>query len=150
MVPLIPHNPLSTAATLAAAKTMLEIAYVDGVKPQEVELIRDFYADAAAQGDGPRFDALLAEAGRGLRVDASAFAETEHRELVVALCVMTGYADGPFTAAEMAAVRSVAEQFGVGEQRLGEIVAAVKDYMLAQLSRLPDAASVAKVARELG
>jgi hypothetical protein len=63
---------------------------------------------------------------------------------------MVAYADGALTAEELAAVRGVAAEIGTPAGRVDELLALVKDYMLAQLARLPDAGSVAVVARELG
>jgi hypothetical protein len=68
---------------------------------------------------------------------------------------MVAYADGALTAEELAAVRGVAAEIGTPISRprrraSGAGYTKSKDYMLAQLARLPDAGSVAVVARELG
>jgi hypothetical protein len=60
------------------------------------------------------------------------------------------YADGTLTGEELAAVRAVANDIGAPSARVDELLALVRDYMLAHLARLPDADSVAVVARELG
>ena len=69
--------------------------------------------------------------------------------MIVALCVMTGFADGAFSVAEHAAVRSIANDLQIAQERFDAISNGVKDHMLSQLSHLPDAGSVAKVAKEL-
>jgi len=53
-------------------------------------------------------------------------------------------------AAERAAVSQAADNLGVSSDRVEHILAQIKDYMLAHLSGLPDAGSVAAVAKELG
>jgi anti-sigma factor RsiW len=63
---------------------------------------------------------------------------------------MVAYADGELSAAERTAVNSAARSLGLADERVDQVLAQVKDYMLTQLTQLPDAASVAVVAKELG
>ena len=149
MVPFIPKQPLSPREIVAATRAMLVVARADGIHEAEVELIRRFY-EGAGNGAVPEFEALLGEPGDSGAIDAAVFEDVEHRELVVALCVMAGYADGAMSEAELAAIRSAAKALGVAQTRLAEIIEGVKDHMVAQLAHLPEAASVAKVVRELG
>ena len=53
-------------------------------------------------------------------------------------------------AAERTAVGRAAGNLDVASDRVEHILAQIKDYMLAHLSGLPDAGSVAVVAKELG
>lgn len=137
-------------AVIAATKTMLKVAHTDGVHPAEVALIQGFYNACASGAGWPAFDQLQHPSHGEFHVDAKAFAGAQDREMIVALCVMTGFADGAFSAAETAAVRSIADDLSIAPERFDAISNAVKDHMLAQLSHLPDAGSVAKVAKELG
>jgi hypothetical protein len=63
---------------------------------------------------------------------------------------MVAYADGELSQAEQAAIAQVSVHLALSEEHTAEILAQVKDTMLAQLAHLPDAASVAVVAKELG
>ena len=140
---------MSKDAVVAASKTMLKVAHADGVRAAEIDLIRSFYTSGIDSGERPSFDKLLQDASKDLHVTAQAFADERQRETVIALCIMTGLADGTLSDAEQAAVHSIASDLNIAPNRLAEIVDLVKDNMLAQLSHLPDAGSVAKVAKEL-
>jgi DnaJ-domain-containing protein 1 len=83
-------------------------------------------------------------------VVAADFPDAGHRDMILALCIMVAYADGDYSAAERTAVLAAAASLGASGERVEQILAQVKDYMLAQLAHLPDAASVAVVAKELG
>jgi uncharacterized tellurite resistance protein B-like protein len=146
----MPAIPMSMNAVVAASRIMLKVAHADGVHPAEVALIRSFYTSSAEGGGWPDFDKLLQESSGGFKVDPQAFASDLEREMIVGLCVMTGFADGSFSATERAVVKAIAAELNIAPERYEEVVEFVKDHMLAQLSHLPDAASVARVARELG
>ena len=149
MFPLLENVSLNADQSLAATRLLLRIAHVDGARTaEEVALIRWFHdSGRGASVDWPAFDTLQATQGGDL---AETFSESQQRDLVLATCLMVAYADGALTAEELAAVRGVAEEIGTPTGRVDELLALVKDYMLAQLARLPDAGSVAVVARELG
>ncbi len=150
MFPLLANVSLDTDQTIAATRLLLHIAHVDGAQTaEEVALIRSFY-EGAGDGDGatwPDFATLQpVRAGEF----SQTFAEPAQRDLVVAFCLMVAYADGTLSADELSAVAAVAAGIGMPPARVDELLALVKDHMLAQFARLPDAASVATVARELG
>jgi len=150
MFPLLENVSLNADQSLAATRLLLRIAHVDGARTaEEVALIRWFHDSGRGSSvDWPAFDTLQAT-GQGDYL-AETFSESGQRDLVLATCLMVAYADGALTAEELAAVRGVAEEIGTPTGRVDELLALVKDYMLAQLARLPDAGSVAVVARELG
>jgi len=149
MFPLLENVSLNADQSLAATRLLLRIAHVDGARTaEEVALIRWFHDSGPASVDRPAFDTLQ-ETGQGGEF-AETFSEAGQRDLVLATCLMVAYADGALTAEELSAVRGVAEEIGTPAGRVDELLALVKDYMLAQLARLPDAGSVAVVARELG
>jgi uncharacterized tellurite resistance protein B-like protein len=149
MFPLLENVSLNADQSLAATRLLLRIAHVDGARTaEEVALIRWFHDSGGASVDWPAFDTLQATWQGGDL--AETFSESGQRDLVLATCLMVAYADGALTAEELAAVRGVAAEIGAPAGRVDELLALVKDYMLAQLARLPDAGSVAVVARELG
>ena len=151
MFPLMTETPLSPAQIVAATRLMLGIAHVDGARTVEEEaLIRQFYDGCrTASADFLSFDTLVAERGT-TSVVAADFPDAGQRDMIVALCIMVAYADGDYSAAERTAVEAAAGSLGLNVERVEQILAQVKDYMLAQLAHLPDAASVAVVAKELG
>lgn len=151
MFPLMTELPLTPAQVVAASRLMLHVAHIDGAgTAEEVALIRQFYdACRSASADFPAFDTL--DGGWGAAdVSRSEFPDSGHRDMLLALCVMVAYADGELSTPERAAVGRVAASLGLADERIEQILAQVKDYMLAQLAHLPDAASVAVVAKELG
>jgi tellurite resistance protein len=164
MFPFFTVDSMSMNAVIAASKTMLKVAHTDGVHPDEIALIKGFYSSCVnssewpafdklqqeSSGEWPAFDKLQQESSGDFHVDAKAFSSDQEREMIVALSIMTGFADGAFSAAEQAVVRTIATELHIAPARFDEINSAVKDHMLAQLSHLPDAGSVAKVAKELG
>jgi len=148
MFPLLANASLDTDQTIAATRLLLHIAHVDGAQTaEEVALIRSFYEGAADGSAWPDFASLQpVRAGEF----SQTFADPAQRDLVVAFCLMVAYADGTLSADERSAVAAVAAGIGTPPARVDELLALIKDHMLAQLARLPDAASVAAVARELG
>jgi hypothetical protein len=151
MFPLMTELPLTPAQVIAATRLMLHVAHVDGARTEEeVALIRQFYAAGGpTDSDSPGFEEL--SSGRGVAdVSAQDFPDAKHRDMIMALCLMVAYADGELSTPERIAVGRAAATLGLSDERVEQILAQVKDYMLAQLSRLPDAASVAVVAKELG
>lgn len=151
MFPLMTELPLTSAQVVAATRVVLHIAHVDGPgTAEEVALIHQFYdACRNASTDFPAFDSI--EAGKGADVvSARDFPDPGHRDMILALCLMVAYADGELSAAERAAVSKVAGNLDLAADRVEQILAQIKDFMLAHLSGLPDAGSVAVVAKELG
>jgi len=150
MFPQFADVSLNADQTVAATQLLLRIAQVDGTRTaEEVALIRQFY-DACRNGadDWPAFDSLQTETQN--TNPAGAFPTAAQRDMVLATCLLVAYADGSLIAEELLAVRAVAAEIGMPANRVDELLGLVKDYMLAHLARLPDAASVAVVARELG
>ena len=150
MFPLLENVSLDAGQSIAATRLLLRIAHVDGVRTaEEVALIRWFHDSGCDDRVGwPAFDSLQATGQTG--EFAGIFSEAAERDLVIATCLMVAYADGALTSDELTAVRGVAEEIGMPPARVDELLALVKDYILSQLASLPDAGSVAVVARELG
>lgn len=148
MFPFSQIESMSNAAILATTQAMLKIAGVDGMQAAELDLIRNFYEQSGGT-DLPDFATLQEKAPLHRHIDAHTLASAAEKDMLLALCVMTGYADGELSTAELAALQSIASDLGMADQ-VDAIVDRVKDFMLAQLAHLPDAASVAQIARELG
>lgn len=148
MFPFFAPQALTDSAIISATKIMLKVAATDGVHPAEIALIESFY-NSGAIADGSSF-ASVAQASADFSVTHDSFSNDQEREMAVALSVMTGYADGSYSEKEHAVVRDITVNLGITMSRLDEIIETIKDHMLAQLSHLPDAASVAVVAKELG
>lgn len=147
MFPLMSEVTLTPPQMAAATSAMLRIAHVDDAcTAEEVELIRTFYGDGI---QGPSFEALLGSYA-STSPSAADFADAGAREMVLATCIMVAYADGELSAPELTALHALATGLGVDSGRFEHLLALVKDQMLARLAGLPDAGSVAAVARELG
>lgn len=65
------------------------------------------------------------------------------------MCLMTAYADGKLSAAELSNVQGIATTLGLDAARLDAHLEQVRDELVGALSYLPDAGSVAIVAGEL-
>jgi len=65
------------------------------------------------------------------------------------MCLMTAYADGSLSAAELAYVQSIATQLNMDTAHFEMLLAQVRDELIGALSHLPDAGSVAVVVKEL-
>ena len=151
MFPLMSELPLTPAQVVAATRLLLHVAHVDGAKAdEEVALIRQFYDTCrGAGGDFPPFEEIALGQREGA-LAANEFPDAGQRDMIAALCLMVAYADGEFSEAERSAVEQAAHGLGLDDERIEQILAQVKDHMLAQFARLPDAESVAVVAKELG
>lgn len=151
MIPFASNASLTPAQIAAAAQAMLKLAHVDAEKTQEeIALIRGFYESCTQEQDLPPFQSLVEMAAGQSQLDPGLFPDAEQRELVVSFSVMVGFADGVLSVAEREAALALSRRLGVTDERFEQILTVVKDQLLAQLSRLPDAPSVAKVAKELG
>ena len=135
------------AQVIALVECMLSTARVDGVHPQEVALIAKFYEEQR-RPDMPAFDDLVA-AGTDAGLLSTVGRDAEFAEQLVLMCLMTGYADGHLSDAERKHVLGLAQQAGVATERVDELLLQVKDSLIASLAHLPDAESVAALAKTL-
>lgn len=138
-----------TAAQIEALTAcMLSTSNVDGVHPAETELIKQFY-EASRDAGMPSF----ADVGQ-LHVKAMSLlqripADPGFNVTLVSMCLMTGYADGTLSEAERAHVQGFARSVGVSGEDFDGILQTVRDSLLGSLAHLPDAESVATLAKEL-
>ena len=140
---------LSPAQVNTLTRAMLSVARVDSVQPAEAALIGQFY-ETSRNGDMPTTATFLASstahefATSELAGSTAAFADT-----VVLMCFMTAYADGNLSADELTHIQTIAKSLEMETTRFDAHLARVRDDLVAALSHLPDAGSVAAVVREL-
>lgn len=140
---------LSSTQLIQLTKAMLSVASVDDIQPAEAALIGQFY-ESSRRADMPTTASFLADPvsrrfdARELAGSGAAFADT-----VVLMCLMTAHADGELSAAELSNVQSIATTLGLDSARFNAHLEQVRDELVGALSHLPDAGSVAVVAREL-
>lgn len=145
----MPDQELSPQQIMHITQAMLSVAYIDELHPAEAALIGQFY-ETSRNSDMPTTANFLANPqsrvfdASTLAGSPAAFADT-----VVLMCLMTAYADGHLSAKERTHVQGIATALGVDAARFDAHLAQVRDQLMAALSHLPDAASVAKVVRDL-
>ena len=83
------------AQVVALIECMLATARVDGLQPQEVELLRGFHA-AQQQPGLPAFDQILNAPGPEQAPIDAVRADPGFADEVVRMCLVTGYADGNY------------------------------------------------------
>lgn len=147
MFPFAMNSAFNATQTTVACRLLISIARADGMHPREEAMIRAFYEGGDDQVLD--FDKILAQNDQTVG-DVSMFELATHKEMLLSLCIMTAYADGRYSQTEANLIDDIARKLGIDTQRLDFILANVKDSMLASLAHLPDAGSVAKVAKELG
>lgn len=145
----MPDQNLSQTQVVQLTKAMLSVASVDGIHPAEAALIGQFYENSRS-AEMPNMASFLATPDSNL-FDAASLAGSaaDFADTVVLMCLMTAYADGQMSAAELAHVRTIATALGLDTDRFDAHLAQVRDELVGALSHLPDAGSVAVVAHEI-
>jgi hypothetical protein len=139
---------LTPAQTLALTACMLHISHVDGVQPAETALIKLFYEGGREPGM-PEFADVQASHVAAMSLLQQLPANAEFNDSLVSFCLMTGYADGTLSEAERDAVLGFARSVGVTREAFDALLQEVRDSLLGSLAHLPDAQSVATLAKEL-
>ncbi len=145
---MIDTDRMAPAQTLALVETMLATAQIDGVQPRELTLLRSFY-ETQWEAGMPSFELVLANAGRDAGLLAAVKGDAQFVEQLVMMCLVTGYADGRLTEAERLHALGIAGQLGVGQAQFELLHQQVKDSLIGSLAHLPDAESVAALAKTL-
>jgi hypothetical protein len=145
---IVQGDAMTKDQVLALVACMLSTARVDGVQPQEVALIRHFYETSGVQGLPP-FGEAEGLAGSSGALLKKVPADAGFAEQLVLLCFATGYADGALSDAERSHVETIAADAGVPTARVVQLLDQVKDSLIGALSHLPDAQSVAQLAKDL-
>jgi uncharacterized membrane protein YebE (DUF533 family) len=142
------NETMTPAQVSALVASMLAVAHVDGIHPEETALIRRFYEESAMPGM-PGFDQIghtHAQAGELL---AAAGGGDGFAEQLVLMCFMAAYADGHLSDGERQLVQALARQAGVADAKVAELLQQVKDSLIGSLAHLPDAESVAALSKTL-
>jgi tellurite resistance protein len=139
---------LTPAQTLALTACMLHIAHVDGVQPSETALIRQFY-ESGREAGMPGFEEVEASQATAMSRLQQLPPSTEFNQALVTMCLMTGYADGALSDAERDTALGFGRSVGVSREAFDALLQEVRDSLLGSLAHLPDAQSVATLAREL-
>ena len=147
---LMQDQNLSSTQVIQLTKAMLSVASIDGIAPAEAAVLGQF-SESARSADMPATAALMATTDTR-QFDAFEWAGCSEAlaDTVVLMCLMTAYADGSLSAAELAYVRSIATQLNMDTAYFDALLAQVRDELIGALSHLPDAGSVAAVVKELG
>ena len=127
---------------------MLSTAHVDGVTPQELSLMKSFYEQSGVVGLPPFADVEGAY-GDHATLAAQNASDVGFAEQLVLMSFMTAYADGHLTDGERTHVMAIAAKAGLSTERSNELLLQVKDTLIGSLAMLPDAESVAMVAKGL-
>lgn len=152
MFPLKTDTPFTQEQVVEVTRAMLQIAHVDSAgTDEEILMISQFY-DGFRNSDGaewPAFETVAADYNKAT-VSAEMITDTEQREMILATCIMVGFADGVMSESELSALGKMSTSLGISPERFEQALALVKDYMLMQLAGLPDTESIIAVSRELG
>jgi uncharacterized membrane protein YebE (DUF533 family) len=128
---------------------VVSTAHVDGIHSQEIQLIEQFCGENQYQA--PLKD-LISKAGDiGLAKAALAAIQADQAfvEQVLLMSVMTAYADGHISDAELAHVNALGASVNVPASKMAELRIQVRDTLLGSLSHLPDSESVAALAKSM-
>lgn len=142
------NQDFSAEQLIALTRCMLSTAHVDGIHPAETALISQFYAESRS-ADMPAFETLESQHAGTLEQLPRLGGDAAFTHILVSLCLMTGYADGSLSEAERAHVHALATALGVSAEDAAGLLQDVQDSLLGALSHLPDAQSVASLAKEL-
>jgi hypothetical protein len=145
---IVQGDAMSKDQVMALVACTLSTAQIDGLHPQEVALVRRFYDESGVAGMPP-FAQVEGLAGSADALLKKAGGDTGFAEQLVLMCFATGYADGTLSDAERAHVAKLAASAGVTPARTAELLEQVKDSLIGALSHLPDAQSVAQLAKDL-
>ena len=140
---------LSPAQVNTLTRAMMSVARVDSVQPAEAALIGQFY-ETSRNMDMPTTATFLAST-TAQEFDASELdgSTASFADTVVLMCLMTAYADGNLSANELSHIQAIATTLKMETARFDVHLARVRDDLLAALSHLPDAGSVAAVVGEM-
>lgn len=141
-------DAMTRPQVLALMACMLSTAHVDGVTPQELALMKTFYEQSGA-ADLPPFADNEGAYGDHCVLAAQSVNDVGFAEQLVLMSFMTAYADGHLTDGERAHVMAIAAKAGLSNERANELLLQVKDTLIGSLAMLPDAESVAEVAKGL-
>ena len=141
-------DELTRQQVMALMACMLSTAHVDGVTPQELALMKTFYEQSDLDDLAP-FNEVQGAYGDAAELASQCAADTDFSEKLVLMSFMTGYADGHLTDAERSHVMAIAGHAGLTKERTDALLQQVKDTLIGSIAMLPDAESVARIAKGL-
>ncbi len=129
------------------ARGLYAVARADGdIHPAEAAIISQFYTSGA---DASHLDSLHRESDIEPEVLAQKLPGSELRELFLRTAILLAYADGNYADGEKQKITAFARAMNVSDDSLKQSTAAVKDFLLSQLSHLQNVDASIAVAREL-
>jgi tellurite resistance protein len=141
-------DEMTRQQVLALMACMLSTAHVDGVTPQELALMKTFYEQCGV-AELPPFSDDDGAYGDPMELATQCATDPEFAEQLVLMSFMTAYADGHLTDSERAHVMAIAVRASLPEARTNELLLHVKDTLIGAIAMLPDAESVARIAKGL-
>lgn len=150
MEDLIEGIELSDAQAEWLTRGLLDLAAVDGVHPNEIELIKEFYAGSDAEKRS-RVDTLKGESF-DLDAAASAFKAGGPKvvEAFLTACYLLIYADGEHSDEERSRVRVYAEALGIDHGALEMLHTKARLVLLQQLTGIRNRDAVNQVGESMG
>lgn len=126
----------------ASCIAMLAVARANGVAPAELDLIRAFWNQT---------DRVFGELDEATseRFASEVFVQHEQKLILLDMCLACAFADGKYSTEEKAVIAEIAAELGVSQLVVAERTAEVRASFLGSLSHLPDAQSVAALAKDL-
>jgi tellurite resistance protein len=141
-------DEMTRQQVMALMACMLSTAHVDGVSPQELALMKTFYEQCGV-ADLPPFAENEGAYGDPVELAAQCANDPEFAVQLVLMSFMTAYADGHLTDGERVHVVAIAARAGLSDARTNELLLHVKDTLIGAIAMLPDAESVARIAKSL-
>ncbi len=132
----------------AIARGLYAVAKADGnVHEREAAMITEFFNSTTDHASH------LAALERQPKLEpanlAAILSTTELRQLFVKTAILLAHVDGTYAPKEAAQIADYAKACGIDAKALSQLEAAVKDYLIGQLSHLHNVHGVAQVAKEL-
>lgn len=143
-----PNLQLTAPQVLALTAAMLAVSHADGVHPSETQLIQQFY-EGSREESMPTYAEVEGSHTQAVSLLEKLEFNLEFADALVASCLMVGYADGDLTGNEQDTARGLARAYGISTENFDRELQVVRDTLLGSLASLPDAQSVAALAKEL-
>ena len=124
-------------------QALLEVARVDGVHDNEMNLIREFYDSCKRAGD-PRLEDVVADGLDEKRV-VELFGSPELAQLFVKSLILLGFADGVYAKVEDDLIRKYAKQLELSDEQVDSLHSATKEFLLGSLSHIQNLDALRRV-----
>lgn len=128
---------------------MMDVARVDGVHENEMQMVREFYASCARSGD-PAVEAVTEGAFDPTAAAGVFGGSDELRSVYVKSLILLAYADGDYGDAERARIQELAGAVDLDAEAVGRLETATREYLMASLSHIQNLDALREVQKELG